>query len=123
MTAPSAGMNVTMVRIFDEMTFIWRSFQKPHHNQHSSEENPAGICSDITGLHAPQSSAASTHHSANAVDCSVNHHNVDELPQKLSGSLDYGMDNDGIINLVHVVLVQDDRIQRMGLVREDSRQF
>src|SRR5438034_6912077 len=59
-------------------------FQKPRNHQHTAQQNPAGVGSNISGLHVPQAGSRTPHELTDSVHRAVNHEHVDEFPEKLT---------------------------------------
>src|SRR5437867_3639265 len=123
-TAPTAGRNVMTVRMFDVIRsmFLSVSSQKPHHNRDSAEKDPAGIRTNIAGLHVAQTPCATADQVPGTVDQTIDDDNVDEFPKKLSRRTHNWPNKDRIVEFVDVVFVQHDRVHGVSLGRESFGQ-
>ena len=61
--------------------------QKPRDHQNAAEQNPAGIGSNISGLHVAQTAGDAANQLPDTVDGAIDHDDVDEFPQELARRL------------------------------------
>src|SRR5262245_18503140 len=105
--APTVGVNVMIVRMY-ESSMIAALPQKPRDDQNAAEQDPTRIRPHISGLHTSEHTAGEPHQSADTVDAAVDQNDVHKFPEKLPRHPHNRPDDDGVINLIDVVLVNQE---------------
>src|SRR5262245_15784788 len=104
--APTAGVNVTIVRMWDVMNESIISIvnslssQKPGHDQDAAEEYPARVGPYISGLHVAKAGCAIANKVGGFIHDAVDKSDVHKLPEKIARCAKCRPDDNGVIDLI-----------------------